>query len=61
MDNLAHRGEVVNALHTLDVEVAVLLARGLAIAEYDTRRYGICALQVGVVEALDMAGLMLQV
>lgn len=54
-DHLAHRGVVVGPLDRLDVEVAVLLARGTAVAEDDARGDGVRPLQVGVVEALDVA------
>ena len=55
--NLSHRGKIVGALNGLDVEVAILLARGFAVAENDTRSNRIGALVVGVVEALDVARL----
>ena len=60
-DHLAHRGIVVGALHGLDIEMAVLLARGLAVTEDDARRHGIRALKVRVVETLDVARLPIEV
>ncbi len=55
--DFAHRREVVGPHHRLDIEVAILLARGLAVAEHDARRHGVRALEVRVVEALDVTRL----
>ena len=44
----------VGTLHGLDVEVAVLLARGFPVAENHARSHRMAPLQVGVVEALDV-------
>ena len=51
-----HRGEVVGADHGLYLELAIILLGGLCVAENDAGRHGIRALDVGVVEALDVLG-----
>ena len=56
-NNLAHGSVIVGPLDGLDVEMAVLLAGGLAVAEDDARRDGMGPLQIGIVETLDMARL----
>ena len=56
IDHLAHRGVIVRSDHGFDVEVAVLLARRLSVAEDHARGDGMGPLQVRIVEALDMAG-----
>ena len=56
-DDLAHRGEVVGSDDGLDVEMAVLLARGAAVAEDHARGDGVRSLQVRVVETFDVARL----
>ena len=55
--DLFHRGEVVGSDDGLDVEMAVLLARGAAVAEDHARGDGVRSLQVRVVETLDVARL----
>lgn len=53
-DDLAHRSVIVGALHGLDVEMAVVLARGFSVAEHHARGYRMGPLQIGVVEAFDV-------
>ncbi len=56
VDDLAHGGEVIGSDDGLDIEMTVLPARRLAVAEYHAGGDRMGPLQVGVVEALDVAG-----
>ena len=56
IDDFGHGGIVVGAFDGLDVETAVLLAVGLAVGETHHACYGIGALDVGIVETLNVDG-----
>jgi len=60
VDGLGHAGVVVGAFHGLDIEVAVVLFTGLAVFEYHAGAYGVGALDVAIVKALDVAGLFVE-
>jgi hypothetical protein len=54
INHLFHRGKVIGPNHALDIEMTVLFFAWNAISEDHTGCNGIRALDIGVVEALDM-------
>ena len=56
VQHFLHGGEVIGTYHGLYVEMAIVAARGLAIAEHHAGGHGIRALYIGIVEALYVSG-----
>ena len=54
-EHLNHRGKIVGSFHGLDVEMAVVALRRLAVFKHHARCHRIRALNVGVVETFDVA------